>query len=145
MAKRIAAMLLNKNSTQSFPANMAAIATQDNRSKDTDDIPDSPFISTSVEPPLRSTSSCYLRTREMEITKTLSLRSLTSVADLRKDLEAGKLLKTKPRPGEPILVSAKPRTSHSGSLNALHYSIDANTKEMLFNRTEVCSSNRNNR
>lgn len=140
MAKRIAAMLISKNNSQSYPSNMAAGSMQGCRSKSNYDIPDSPFISSNNEYPLRSSSSCYLRTREMEITKTISLRSLTSVTSLKRDLEAGKLIKAKPKPGEPILVSAKPRASHSGSLNGIRQSFDANKKEPLFTRSEVNNS-----
>ena len=140
MAKRIAAMLLSKNTSQSYPSNMATGSMQGGRSKSNYDIPASPFISSNNEYPSRSSSSCYLRAREMEITKTLSLRSLTSVTDLKRDLEAGKLLKAKAKPGEPILVSAKPRASCSGSLNGVRQSDYVNAKEMLFTRSEVNNS-----
>ena len=137
MAKRIATMLLSKNNSQSYPSNMASDLTQGNRSSSTSDIPDSPFISTNPEPAMRSSSSYYLRARDMEITKTLSLRSLTSIVSLKKDLAPGRSSKSKPKAGEPILVSARPRASRSGSLNAIYYSIDASTKEKLMAHSEV--------
>ena len=140
MAKRIAAMLLSKNNSQSYHSGVAAVSTQGSRSKSTYDIPGSPFISTNNELPPRSISSYYLRTRDMEITKSLSLRSLTSVANLKKDLEAGNLVKPKPKAGEPILVSAKPRSSRSGSINGVHCSIQADAKDILCNRPGVSTS-----
>ena len=138
MAKRIAAMLLSKNNSQSYHSGVVAVSMQDGRSKSTYDIPGSPFISANDELPQRSMSSYYLRTGNMDITKSLRVRSLTSVADVKMDLEAGDLVKPKPKPGEPILVSAKPRSSRSGSLNGVQSAFEA--KDTLHNRPVVSTS-----
>lgn len=137
MAKRIATMLLNKNNSQSCPPNAAMGLAQKERSSSTTDVPDSPFISTNFESGMRnSSSSCYLRARDVEIKKTLSLRSLTSMVSLKKESgPPGKSSRSRTKPGEPVLVSARPRTSPSSSLNGICYSID--TKEMMMGHSEV--------
>lgn len=125
MAKRIATMLLNKNNSPSCPLNVAGGQIQRERSSSTTDIPDSPFIATNPDSVPKSKSSYYLTARDLEISKALSLRSLSSMVSLRKELSSGSFIKMKYKPGEPILVSARPRASRSGSLSGIYHSVDA--------------------
>ena len=138
MAKRIATMLLNKSNSQSYPSNMASSGfNQDLRAVSMPEIPDSPFIYNG-KGGLESQWDCYLKARNKAIPKSLSLRSISSLVGVRKDYASGKLVNDKPKPGEPILVSARPRTSRSGSLNSPYYSVDANAKDVLIGKVRVC-------
>ena len=137
MAKRIATMLLNKSNSRSYHSSTSGSSLpQPQRSISMPDIPDSPYISNQRNGITTFTES-FLRARGRTMTKALSLRSISSIVASKKDYASGKLVAEKPKPGEPILVSARARMSRSGSLNEPYYALDANTQDMLITRPAV--------
>lgn len=139
MAKRIATMLLNKSNSRSYNSSTSGNGLQHaQRSISMPDIPDSPYISNQRNDMTTFTES-FLRARSRTMTKAISLRSIASIMTSKRDYASGKLVTEKPKPGEPILVSARPRMSRSGSLNAPYYALDDKTQDMLITRPAVIS------
>ncbi len=144
MAKRIATMLLNKGNSRSSSVPPQLLSGKQ-RSFSMPEIPESPYIAGRYDRSNTSTDLSFnrpfrempFRSQSKSLPKTTSLKSLSSLVANRREYKSDILINEKPKPGEPILVSARHKTSRSGSVSCPYYLLDLSAKQLT--STDVVS------
>eukprot|EP00794_Sanderia_malayensis_P008910 gene8910-9862_t len=134
MAKRIATMLLNKGNSRSLGTAMSSAALRQ-RSLSMPEMKDPENADTNCSDRIRtntdlSFAGISIQSQNKSVPRVASLKSITSLVVNRKEYKSDVLKSEKPKPGEPILVSARHKTSQAGPMSCPYYLLDVNAKQI---------------